>query len=697
MIYAELAPLVLAAVLVLMIPGLLVSWSAGARGWVLAGSAGPMSVSIISVTAILTGFAGLPWNIMVVLAASAALATVLFILRRLPFAFLHKHSAQLPDDGGGRGARLARNSLPPAPAAGAERGHHTWVGILVAWFAVVVVFLVLFWRLGQIFGATENISQTFDNVFHLNAVRYIIDTGNASSLRLSGFTSSTGVGGFYPAAWHDIASLTQQLTGSTVPAAVNASNVAIAALLWPLSCLLLATALFGRRRLVVVSAAALAAGFSSFPYLMLDFGVLYPNLLSISLLPASIGLIALAVRSARGLMPPTVSVWILSLASLPGLALAHPSTLMAFLAWTYPVVIVAAIAVFQRWRSRFGKPRAAGVVLLGLAAYTCVFLVAWKMIRPNDEQSTWQPVQGLAQAFGQALTSAPQDRPIPWLIFSLTLAGIWAILRQHRHLWILAMLGISCIMFTIVSGYPFGPVRTWFGGVWYNDPFRLAALLPVAALPVAVLGVVWLSNLVHGLVSSRLENGWAPALGTWTTGPRATFASAGVSILVFAAILGLSQGSAVTAAVASAAGSYSMTPASELVDTDEMILLRRVAKEIPPDNIVVSSPWTGASMVYAIADRKSLTPHIFSEFGADTSAILNRLNRAGEDPAICEIVRRLKTYYVLDFGSREILGHIHVMPGLVGMATDPDFTLVDSQGDAKLYKVTACGEQAPGT
>ncbi len=697
MIYAELAPLVFAAILVLMVPGLLVSWSAGARGWVLAGSAGPVSVSIISVTAILTGFAGLPWSMMVVLAVSAVLATVIFALRRLLFASLHNHTAPLPDDGGVHGDTLARNSVPPAPAAGAEHGHHTWVGILIAWFTVVVVFLVLFWRLGQIFGATENISQTFDNVFHLNAVRYIIDTGNASSLRVSGFTSSTGVGGFYPAAWHDVASLTQQLTGSTVPAAVNASNVAIAALLWPLSCLLLATALFGRRRIVVVSAAALAAGFSSFPYLMLDFGVLYPNLLSIALLPASIGLVAMSLRAARGLKPPTVSAWILSLASLPGLALAHPSTLMAFLAWTYPAVIVAANTLFLHRRSRFGKPRAASVVLLGLAAYTCVFLVAWKMIRPNDAQSTWQPVQGLAQAFGQALTSAPQDRPVPWLIFFLTLAGIWAILRQHCHLWILAMLGISCIMFTVVSGYPFGQVRTWFGGVWYNDPFRLAALLPVAALPVAVLGVVWLTNLVQGLVTSRLENGRTPAFGTWTTGSRATFASAAVSVLVLAGLLGLSQGSAVTTSVASAAGKYSMTPASELVDTDEMILLRRVAKEIPTDNIVVSSPWTGASMVYAIADRKSLTPHIFSEFGADTSAILNRLNRAGEDPAICEIVRRLKTYYVLDFGSREIFGDIHAMPGLVEIATDPDFTLVDSQGDAKLYKVTACGEQVSGT
>lgn len=678
MIYAELAPLVFAAIIVLMVPGLLVSWAAGARGWVLAGSAGPVSVSVISVTAILTGFAGLPWGMVVVLAVSAVLAALILVLRRVLPRSLREHGAPLTAAGSVHGR-----------ASG--HGHRYWADMLIAWFVVVVVFLVLFWRLGQIFGNIENISQTFDNVFHLNAVRYIVDTGNASSLRVSGFTSSTGIGGFYPAAWHDVASLTQQLSGSTVPAAVNASNVAIAALVWPLSCLLLATASFGRRRIVVVAAAAFSAGLGSFPYLMLDFGVLYPNLLSIALLPAGIGLLALALRVARGLVLPTVSAWILTLGSLPGVALAHPSTLLALLAWTLPIVVAAAVALFMRYRKRSDVWRASGVVL-GLAIYVGILAIAWKNIRPDEAQSTWQPVQGLAQAFGQALTSAPQGRPIPWLIFAMTLFGIWAMLRQRRFLWLLAMFGISCVMFIVVSGYPFGPVRTWFGGVWYNDPFRLAALLPVAALPVAVLGVVWLTDLAHGWVRSQLAEGKLPRTWTaWATGSRVAVASAAATVLVFTGLLGLSQGGTVTASVASAAGSYALTPSARLLDADEMILLRRAASEIPADNVVVSSPWTGASMVYAIADRKSLTPHIFSEFGADTSTILNRLNQAGEDPAICEVVQRLKSYYVLDFGTREIHGHVHTMPGLVDMATDPDFTLVDSQGDAKLYKVTACG------
>lgn len=667
MIYASLAPLVAAAILILLVPGLLLAWATGVRGWVLAGSAGPASVTLISVSAILAGFAGLPWNILVVLAVSVLLAVAIFAVRRLWPSSIRRR--------GTRSGRTSRN----------------WNGIFISWLAMAAVFAVLFWRLGQVFGGPENISQTFDNIFHLNAVRYIVDTGNASSLRVSGFTASNGIGGFYPAAWHDVVSLTQQLTGSTIPAAVNATNIAIGGLIWPLSCVLLATSLFGRRRTVVVSSCALAAGFSAFPFLMVDFGVLYPNLLSIAMLPACIALLALALRVARGLALPPGSAWILLLGALPGLALAHPSTLLAFFAWTYPAVLAAGVAAFRLWRPRFGARPTAATLLIALIVYTGVLTIGWKVLRPDEAQSTWQPVQTLSQAFGQALTSSPQGRPIPWLIFALTLLGIWALLRQRRHLWLLAMFVVSGLMFIIVSGYPFGSFRTWFGGVWYNDPFRLAALLPVATLPVAVFGAAWLADLLRGFLHDRLTARKAPVLREWVSGTRAKTASVILSVLALCGLFVLSQGGAVSAAVRSAASNYAVTSDSPLVSRDEMTLLRRAGSEIPADNVVVSSPWTGASMVYAISDRKSLTPHVFGEYDASTIEILRQLNHAGETPEVCDAVRKLKAYYVLDFGTREVHGGHHEFPGVQNLEINPGFRLIDSEGPAKLYKVSACG------
>lgn len=670
MIYADLAMPVLAAVLVITVPGLLLSWAAGARGWVLAASAGPLSVSVIALTAIFTGVTGMRWSLQTVLLVCFVLAAVIFMLRWLPWGRSGEVKPSLAASDTIKFASVERRSVDRA-------------GLRTGWFAVLAVFTVLYHHTGAIFGDSGNISQTFDNVFHLNAVRYIAETGNASSLLVSGFTSTTGVGGFYPAAWHDVVSLTHQMTGSTIAVAVNASNVAIAALIWPLSCIILAVAIFGQRRLVVASAAALAAGFSSFPYLMLDFGVLYPNLLSIALLPAGIGLLALALRVARGLRPSSVTAWTLMIGTLPGLALAHPSTLMALLAWTYPVVSLACVRMYRRYAGAVGHWRSGGLALLGVVIYTSALLFAWDRLRPDETQAGWQPVQSVAQAFGEALASAPNGRPVPWMILALTLVGIWALLHHRHHFWLLGIFGISCIAYIVVSGFPAGEFRTWLGGIWYNDPNRLAALLPVAALPVAVMGTVWLADTARRRAAVMFR--WA--------GARNGAGSAAIIVVAFVALTALTQGGSVRAAVASAAGSYALNPDSWLVDSQEMTLLERAAGKIPADNKVVASPWTGASMVYAVSGRKALTPHIFSEFGDDTRTVLHRLNQAGEDPNVCESVRRLKAFYVLDFGTREVHNGSHEYPGLTGLSKDPDFELIDSEGDAKLYKVGICSTE----
>src|SRR5690606_23851609 len=56
-------------------------------------------------------------------------------------------------------------------------------------------------------GAPDALSQTFDNIFHQNAVRYILDGASPSSLDLLSLTATPGDPTFYPAAWHDTVSL----------------------------------------------------------------------------------------------------------------------------------------------------------------------------------------------------------------------------------------------------------------------------------------------------------------------------------------------------------------------------------------------------------------------------------------------------------------------------------------------------------
>ena len=95
------------------------------------------------------------------------------------------------------------------------------------------------WLNTRIIARPDAFSQTFDNIFHLNAVRWILDTGNASSLQFA-MTSGGARFNYYPVAWHDVISLALQIAGRADPVAgTNAMILVAGALVWPAGCLLL--------------------------------------------------------------------------------------------------------------------------------------------------------------------------------------------------------------------------------------------------------------------------------------------------------------------------------------------------------------------------------------------------------------------------------------------------------------------------
>jgi hypothetical protein len=106
---------------------------------------------------------------------------------------------------------------------------------------------------------------------------------------------------------------------------------------------------------------------------------------------------------------------------------------------------------------------------------------------------------------------------------------------------------------------------------------------------------------------------------------------------------------------------------------------------------VAGSPWTGTSLVYALADRPALLPHVGGFDTAQTEVITEHLADASSDPAVCSAVRALKVGFVLDFGRHEVHHDRHVLPGLENLGSSEAVQLVDEQGPAKLYKITACG------
>lgn len=657
MSWMQTIPTIAIGLLLLFAPGALLARTMGARGLTLLSAAAPLTVSIASLAAIALQVLHIGWS-----AASMILSTLLVagLTAAARILWLRRRSGELP--------KLRPIGFPSL--------------IRTAGYAVAVLMpaAIIFYRFSRIIGSPEHISQTYDNVFHLNALRVITDSGRASSLTLASLDPSSDRMSFYPAAWHDVVALVAQAGGGSIPVGLNATNMIIAGLVWPLSAMFLVSTLTGRRLVPVLMTGALAAGFSSFPYLMIDFGVLYPNVLSIALLPFCLGALAGFLGIGReATASRALYFWLLAVSSI-GLTLAHPSTTMALIAFAVSPLLYW---FGTRVRRLYGQPhwlRDSLIALAAVAAYGVAAVVLWNKVRPSDAASFWAPMTTVPRAVGEAITSAPQgNRDVPWLIFALTVVGILVLFAQRR-LWILGCFVISAGFYAVVSGYPAGPVRSFWTGVWYNDSYRLAALLPVTAIAIAAVGGSWLIERAH----QRLHR-WPQS----TRVPQHALTAAGTILLIVAAGA-LTQGRSIDAAQARAARAYASTVTSPLLSSDEESLLKRLDRHVPTDSVVIGNPWTGASLVYPYTGRRALLPAISSSPTPEEKIILNRLNAVSKDPKVCEAIQQENSYFVLDFGPEEVHQGKHAYPGMANLAEAPGLRLVDTQGAASLYEVVAC-------
>nr|WP_269937157.1 DUF6541 family protein [Arthrobacter sp. HY1533] len=616
------------------------------------GVSAPLSMSLVGVGAIATQMVNVRWSLL-----ALALVTLLA-------------------SGAGLGLRyvlVIRKSAPAPlwirPTPGMVAGMLAGLGFGAG---------VIAWRFTRMFIHPGNISQSYDNVFHLNAIRYIIDSGNGSS-RFLGTLEAGGGTSFYPGAWHDLVALVAQGSQVSIPVAINSVNIVLGALVWTVSSMYLASRIAGTRPATLLVTGALAGAFAAFPYLLVDFGVLYPNFLAIAVLPAMIALGCDALGLSSSSAPHPVLAWVLLATAAPGLALAHPNVFLAMAAFAVPMLLFwLVLQSIRKYRKSAGWLQYGGSVV-AVAAYLVLLLTVWEKVRPSKAASFWPPTQTIAQAFGEAISSAPQRGPISWVILSLTALGLLAISRDGKKLWFLGVYAVGVMFYVVVSGFATGDLRSFITGVFYNDSFRLAAMLPVAALPLTVLGAVWLFSSLLERVPTR----WRESRAIWC------------SILVLGSAAALATGIAaqdnsVDTAQDKGFNMYELTPDSLLLSTDEAKLISRASASIPEGSTVIGNPATGASLVYALANRNVILPAVASSPSTDDKIVTERLGQILADPTVCEAVERLNSFYVLDFGEKAVNNIVIPFPTSEELAANPGLTLLDQEGPAKLYKINAC-------
>lgn len=642
----------LLAVVLLVVPGALVALAWGRRGLGVLLLAPPLSLAALALASVVAPLVGVRWSLVPLAGMTLVLITPAFVLRgvgRFPAA----PRTSVVDDGSD--ARME------------------WVWVLGGW-AVAAALGILTFRLGA--GRPDAISQSYDAVFHLNALRYIEETGSASPLDLQGMIHA---GGFYPSLWHAFASLVMPAVSSSVPAAANLAALSQAVVVWPLGCVLLVRQLLGPRPELLGAAAVLSMGFVAFPWFVLSWGVLWPNALGLALIPAVLACLvsALGVAERDVLGGPVTGVLALGASGL-ACAAAHPGAFISAVVLGSVLSLAVALQRALRW-SREGNWRTGlGQLLATMAVVALGWVVLYSVPGVLLTVSDWAATTTIPAAIGRDLIGGPENTAPALAVSTLILVGALRCLWRSRLWWLVFAYLMSVGLDAVAAGND-SPLSLKLTGFWYNDRYRLASVVPVTGLVLAVVGLGTLATLVVRCVNRR----WS------RTTP--------IPVLAVLILVGLiSEGYGLGEHANFLSIRYLLAendPSDSLVSPAEQQFLTGLGHYVPKDALVLGTPWDGSSLAWALGDRRVVYPHFSGPRTAAERYLNDHLRDAATDPAVCPAVRQTGAAYVLNMGatfSPPLLVPVEY-PGMQRLARQPGFALVVGTNTAQMYKITACG------
>lgn len=651
-------PFVLVILAIFFIPGTLANLAAGFRPSSALAFAPLVSVALVGFAAIFWQLVAVGWGLVPIVLTTVIAALVFWGIRALVERRTQNRQAQ--------SSPLADGTQPAvADAAAAQRSTKTLPYAVGGW---AIAAAIICRDIIKIFEEPTHFSQTFDAPFHLSAVRWIAEhrMGSALDMRM---TSGAEPSGFYPLAWHDVASASTLILGDIDPVrATTAMVMVVSAIVWPLGCLVLVHRLLPATALNQLTTGVFAASMTAFPYLLIGFGVLYPNLLGLCLLPYLLALAIDILGLGKGPQAPALTNWLAALAGMVALGLSHPNVVLLVTS-VYGVALIMYWALPAVWRAARTKTwtRDARFKAAGMSLWLFGAIFALIMVRPPSAAGRWVPTRSFLDAIIETVAGSPLEATIVLAVTAFTSLGVLAALLDRRWLLPLVLHLTSCFMWGVAAYLPEGPLRDAMIGPWYNDPYRFAAMLPLTAVPLAVLGV--------DFMVAKLK---------WLQKP----ISVALIPLLLLAVTQFDPGK--QAVVTWGNGYYRINAGANLVSRDEYQLIQDLPGIVGDDRVAVN-PWNGSSMAYALVGTNTDLTHLLFTATDNQGLIINNLNDMWMEPDVCQAVRDEQIKWVLDFGNHEIVnGLVSPYPGQFYLTEHSGFELVRSYGRARLYRLVGC-------
>ncbi|WP_210580182.1 DUF6541 family protein [Actinomyces succiniciruminis] len=663
----ELLPATAVVALILLLPGWAVARGARLNASAALALAPALSCAIVGAAEILAhavGASWCPWGWLVV-----GVVTVLLV-----------SAARLV---AGHGDQVGRRL-----AAGRSGRRILSAGLAIAVLVPALVFLTTLPGAGYP-------AQAFDAVFHLSAVAAIREGGNASMLGgLADLYGGRAV--YYPTVWHGLVALAP---GSAV-AATNAAVLAVLALVWPLTACGMLIQLVGAgmgprpstggvpgaqldrdrlRAIAVAVTVALSAGLVAFALLPMTALAVWPYALSVLGLPGVMVCLELLRAHAAESPRRRAVLWLLLIGACGGVVAAHGTGLFNLVVLGLPF----AVGAFAGLRHLRGRARA---WLLGGGAVGVLILAAAAWLLRSSLASVMgyrRPAGGPAGAAGtllQTLADLPMYGsyagaliPVGAVFGALVIGGAWMGRRDRRlRPWLAAWL-LALVLVVMVGGPQW--VGRQLGSPWYLQKARIA---PLVLLPALVLA----GGAVQGMAARLLQQ------------RTVQWRRAGAVALVLLATVPVLTRIPLERALVASIYDPKRIQYGTLVTADEISLFERAASALPDDAVVVGAPSLGGAYLWSLGGVHVAYPmRAAPAAGTPQAALLETWPDLNQ--TTCVALDELGAeFFFIDTDATAAGSQTGIAPlrwdEPLAQLPETGMELVDSQGGAQLWRITAC-------
>ncbi|GAA3559084.1 hypothetical protein GCM10022222_48390 [Amycolatopsis ultiminotia] len=623
------------------VPGVVFGAAVGLRGWTLAAAGPLLTFGIVALGIPVLGDFGIRWNLL-----DVALWTVLLSVVGFAVGFgVRRFTARRHGDWT-EGEDSPDRSVRGQVLIG--------LGVLVGMAVGTVTFL-------RGSHSLDRVQQGWDAPFHGNLVRWIAEHGDARPSTVGTIANLPDQADyFYPDTYHALLALVFDKAGLTMMPTLNLAVLAVI-LSVPLGVAAMCHA-WRMPALGTAAAAAVTTWFTAFPYDSLWRGPLWPYVAGVAMIPAMLAIARYLLRP-RGIAGP-VAIGV-GVAGLTGL---HTSIVFVIAVY-FILILLAVLCRFEKLEWRRSAPSLIATVVL--AAVLGVPLVLPSLYNAGGVTSAyWSSEATVSGGLGETITFSPMSNFPQWWIGVPALIGIVLMVRHRRMLWMVAAYVVFGGLFAATVSLETPLIHT-LTGIFYNDHWRIAALVPLA-------GSVAFGEFVHtgaGWLARKTERRVKLQPATLTL----------VSAVVIGLVIGgLSRGGYIGRNSSTLGINYNDGPT---VSKAEEAAYAWLAQHTQPGERVMNDKADGSVWMYALA---GVTPVEWTFYGAEPDTKAGYLSAWLDDidkyPQVREDLTDLHVRYALK-GVGKATPDAKQSVGVADLAAGPDFRVVFQNAGATIYEI----------